>query len=118
MNKKQVQKLVNLVRGAMKILSKQMVDMENAIGVDTWYQTKEGAVRALTYGFENPEVTPLLVNIHGSGFVMGSAAMDDPFMMQFVEKCNVKLNKIAAPQPWQAIAQRFCSIPVCRSVNF
>ena len=52
MNKKQVQKLVNLVRGAMKILSKQMVDMENAIGVDTWYQTKEGAVRALTYGFE------------------------------------------------------------------
>ena len=22
------------------------------------------------------------------------------------------LNKIAAPQPWQAIAQRFCSIPV------
>ena len=35
MNRKQVQRLVNLVRGAMKILSKQMVDMENAIGVDT-----------------------------------------------------------------------------------
>ena len=94
MNRKQVQRLVNFVRGAMKILSKQMVDMENAIGVDTWYQTKEGPVRALTYGFENPEVTPLLVNIHGSGFVMGSAAMDDPFMMQFVEKCNVKVINI------------------------
>ena len=66
MSRKQVQRLVNLVRGVMKILSKQMVDMENAIGVDTWYQTMEGPVRALTYGFENPEITPLLVNIHGN----------------------------------------------------
>ena len=30
----------------------------------------------------------------------------------------MKLNKIAAPQPWQAIAQRFCSISVCRVALF
>ena len=27
------------------------------------------------------------------------------------------LNKIAMPQPWQAIAQRFCSIKICREAT-
>lgn len=93
-SRKNTQRLVNIIRGGMKLFAKQMVDMENAIGKDTWYPTEKGSVRALTYGFENTEVTPLLVNIHGSGFVMGSAAMDDPFMPQFVEKCNVKVISI------------------------
>ncbi len=94
MSKKRTQTLVNTVRGAMKLFAPQMVDMTKAIGKDTRFETSKGSVRALTYGFENPEVTPLLVNIHGSGFVMGSAAMDDPFMMQFVEKCGVKVINI------------------------
>lgn len=92
--RKQIQRQVNFIRGIMKIAAKQMVDMESTIGVDTWFETEKGRVRVFTYGFENIEVTPLLVNIHGSGFTMGSAAMDDPFMMQFVEKCNVKVISI------------------------
>ena len=30
--------------------------------------------------------------------------------MMPIQADNFQLNKIAAPQPWQAIAQRFCSI--------
>lgn len=91
---KKTQLFVNLIRGAMKLAAPQMVDMERAIGTDTWFDTAAGRVRALIYGFEDQTVKPLLVNIHGSGFTMGSAAMDDPFMMQFVEKCGVKVISI------------------------
>jgi len=81
----------------MKIGAKQMVDMNHTIGSLSSFETEEGTVRALTYGFENTEVKPLLINIHGSGFVVGSAAMDDPFMTQFVEECNVKVINIDYP---------------------
>lgn len=93
-SKKRTQMLVNMVRGAMKLFAPQMVDMTKAVGKDTWFETEVGKVRALTYGFENQAVEPLLVNIHGSGFTLGSAVMDDPFMMQFVEKCGVKVINI------------------------
>ena len=92
--RKQIQRRVNFIRGIMKIAAKHMVDMENTIGADTWFETEKGKVRTLTYGLENADVTPLLVNIHGSGFTLGSAAMDDPFMMQFVERCHVKVISI------------------------
>ena len=94
LTRKQIQSRVDFIRGMMKLFAKQMIDMESTIGTDTWFDTEKGKVRALTYGFEDSSVKPLLVNIHGSGFTMGSAAMDDPFMMQFVEKCGVKVISI------------------------
>lgn len=89
--RRKTQRMVNLVRGGMRLFAPQMVDMSKAIGTDVWFETAKGKVRALTYGFDNPAIAPLLVNIHGSGFTLGSAAMDDPFMMQFVEKCGIKV---------------------------
>lgn len=94
LTRKQIQRRVNFIRKMMKIFANQMVDFENAIGTDAWFDTDMGKVRTLTYGFADTTVKPLLVNIHGSGFTMGSAAMDDPFMMQFVEKCDVKVVSI------------------------
>lgn len=85
---------VKLIRKLMGIVQKSPATMENAVGTDTWFDTAEGSVRALTYGFDNPEVKPLIVNIHGSGFTIGSAAMDDPFMMRFVDNCNAKVISI------------------------
>lgn len=93
-SEKQIRRRVNLIRAVMKLAAGQMTDMEHAVGTDTWYHTEKGRVRALSYGFDNKAVTPLLINIHGSGFTMGSAAMDDPFMMQFVDKCGVKVISI------------------------
>ncbi|MCR4843295.1 MAG: alpha/beta hydrolase [Eubacterium sp.] len=95
--REQIQRRVNAVRFVLRLTSKQMVDMEHTIGDLVTYETDEGPVRALTYGFEVEDKRPLVVNIHGSGFVMGSAAMDDPFMMQFVEKCGVKVISIDYP---------------------
>ncbi len=93
----QIGRRVNVVRFLMKIGARQMVDMDHTIGSPVTFDTEEGPVRALTYGFENIEVKPLLIDIHGSGFVLGSAAMDDPFMTQFAEECNVKVINIDYP---------------------
>ena len=52
--------------------------------------TQVGPVRALVYGFDRPEVLPLFVNIHGGGFTLGSAEMDDPFMPRVAAGAGVK----------------------------
>lgn len=93
----QIQRKVNLIRSAMKLGGGQMMDLSKTTGQLMSFETDKGTVRALAYGFEDPEVKPLLVNMHGSGFVMGSAAMDDPFMLQFVENCGVKVLSIDYP---------------------
>lgn len=91
LNLKQIKRRVGFIRFILKFGAKQMVDMKNTIGKKVDFETEKGVVSGLTYGFENKNVTPLLVNFHGSGFTLGSAGMDDPFMMQFVEKCAVKV---------------------------
>ncbi len=52
----QIQRRVNMVRIMMRIGAKQMVDMNHTIGHLAFFDTEEGTVRALTYGFENTEV--------------------------------------------------------------
>jgi len=89
--REKIQKKVNTIRKLMAFGAKEMVDMKHAHGKDTWFDTEVGKVRALTYGFESSKVKPLLIDIHGGGFVLGTAAMDDPFMMQFVDQCGVKV---------------------------
>ncbi len=96
-SRQQIQRWVNFIRSLMKLGASQMVDLSGAVGKLVTFETDAGAVPALCYGFDDSAVRPLLVNIHGSGFVLGSAAMDDPFMMQFVEKCGVKVLNIDYP---------------------
>lgn len=116
LSREKLQKKVNLIRRIMSFCAKEMMDMAAAIGDDVWYDTDVGKVRALAYGFDDPAVKPLLVNIHGSGFVLGSAAMDDPFMMQFVDQCGVKVISIdytLSPEVMYPVAQDQC-YAVCR----
>ncbi len=96
-SRQQIQRRVNAIRLLMRIGARQMVDLTDTIGRPVVYDTGSSAVRALAYGFDDPQVRPLLINMHGSGFVLGSAAMDDPFMTQFVENCGVKVLSIDYP---------------------
>ena len=116
MSREKLQKRVNMIRKIMSFRSRSMMDMTHAIGDDVWYDTDAGKVRALAYGFDDAAVKPLLISIHGSGFVLGSAAMDDPFMMQFVEQCDVKVISIdytLSPEVMYPVAQDQC-YAVCR----
>ena len=88
--------------------------------LDVW-NTVEGPVKVLTYGLEDPEVKPLLVDIHGGGFATGSAAMDDRYMHQFVYECGVKAVSIdysLAPENRFPIALEECYATVaCAKAN-
>lgn len=53
---------------------------------------------------------------HGGGFVMGNPEMDDPFMMQFVEKCGVKVISIdytLSPDVMFPVALEECHAVIC-----
>ncbi|MCL2808796.1 MAG: alpha/beta hydrolase [Treponema sp.] len=70
-------------------------------GKELFLNTDEGKVRVLTYNLENESTLPLFVNIHGGGFILGSAEMDDPYMMNVALNANVKIINIdysLAPQ--------------------
>ncbi len=97
LTRRQLQRRVDLARFVMRLGAGRMTDMDRAVGTQESFPTDKGPVRALCYGFDREEVRPLLINIHGSGFVLGSAAMDDPFMTQFVEECGVKVISIDYP---------------------
>lgn len=48
-----------------------------AEGRERTVDTRRGKVRVLEYGFDVTETQPLFVDLHGGGFVLGSADMDE-----------------------------------------
>ena len=64
------------------------------VGVEQFLPTDEGPVRVLTYNMDHPERLPLYVNIHGGGFVLGNAEIDDPFMPNIANRAKVKIINI------------------------
>ena len=90
--REKILKKMHFMRKMTAFMDKRMAG--SIVGKERILPTEKGNVRTLTYGFENPETQPVLVDIHGGGFVMGNPEMDDPFMMQFVEKCGVKVISI------------------------
>ena len=92
MSREKIQKKMHFMRKMTAFMDKRMAG--SIVGKERILPTEKGNVRTLTYGFGNPKTQPVLVDIHGGGFVMGNPEMDDPFMMQFVEKCGVKVISI------------------------
>lgn len=64
---------------------------KNRAGKEMFLDTDSGKVRVLAYNLDNPLRLPLLVDIHGGGFVLGHAEMDDTCMMNLTQKANIKI---------------------------
>ncbi len=58
--------------------------------------TDAGRVRVLRYNLDGPETLPLLTDMHGGGFILGHAEMDDPFMPKIAGAADVK-NRGSSP---------------------
>ncbi len=56
--------------------------------------TSFGDVRALTYGFEDKEVKPLFIGLHGGGFVLGNPEMDEVINKEFIRDRKYKILSI------------------------
>ena len=111
----QLQKKVNRIRGlmafVMNVSDKILRKPGNIVGREMILDTDAGKVKVLAYNLDNSETLPLFVNIHGSGFTIGDAGMDDPFMMNIAEKANVKIISIdysLAPEAPFPIALNEC----------
>ncbi len=92
MSREKIQKKMNFMRKMTAFMDKRNAGA--IVGKEKFLPTEKGNIRTLTYGFEKAEKLPLLVDIHGGGFVMGRPEMDDPYLMQFVENCGVKVISI------------------------
>jgi len=56
--------------------------------------TEFGKVRTLGYGFENREKAPVFFDLHGGGFVLGSADMDEAMNIEFNRQVGCKVISI------------------------
>jgi len=56
--------------------------------------TEFGKVRTLWYGFENPETAPLFFDLHGGGFILGSADMDETMNLELNRQVGCKVISI------------------------
>ena len=68
------------------------------VGVSKFIDTSHGKVRVLEYGFESAETSPLFIDMHGGGFVLGSADMDEPMCVYFREQTGAKIISIDYPK--------------------
>jgi acetyl esterase len=61
---------------------------------EIFVDTEFGKVRTLWYGFENPEIAPLFFDLHGGGFILGSADMDEALNLAFTQQIGCKIISI------------------------
>ena len=83
----------------MQALMRSAVKLKPAkAGASRLIDTSHGKVRVLEYGFDSPETAPLFVDMHGGGFVLGSADMDEPMCVYFREQTGAKIISIDYPK--------------------
>ena len=72
----------------------QTVTRGNPGGEEVWLDTGLGKVRTLWYGLENSQPAPLYFDLHGGGFLLGTAAMDDEMNLELQGRVGCKIISI------------------------
>lgn len=65
-----------------------------ALRREVFVETEYGKVRTLWYGFENPAPAPIFFDLHGGGFILGSADMDQAFNLELSRRVGCKIISI------------------------
>ena len=108
----QIQRKVNLYRFLIPIFGRKMMGIGGKpAGKELFLDTEAGRVRVLAYGLDIAERLPLFVNLHGSGFTIGHAEMDDRFMPAIARRANVKILSVdysLAPEAMFPVALNEC----------
>ncbi len=76
--------------------------------------TSYGNVRTLTYGFEESDVRPLFIGLHGGGFVLGNPEMDEVINNEFIRDGKFKILSIeyakAPAKPYPAALEQIYEV--------
>jgi len=82
----------------MRFFTKIQSLVTKRIGKVRFVETSQGRIKVLEYGFDSTETAPLYIDMHGGGFILGSADMDEVMNLYFKEKANVKIISIDYPK--------------------
>ncbi|MBW4081983.1 alpha/beta hydrolase [Paenibacillus sp. S150] len=93
-SREQLQKKVRLIKWLAAHSTKAGRIGKKRNGKELFLDTVEGKIRVLAYNMEGSENLPLFINIHGGGFILGRAEMDDPYLMNVADKAKVKILSI------------------------
>jgi acetyl esterase len=97
MPNKQTKKAIGLQK-LMSLYTKKAARKANKHSRERFVATSYGEVRVREYGFEIDDITPLFINMHGGGFVVGCPELDDFMCRFFKEKTGVKIISIDYPK--------------------
>lgn len=85
-----LQKITDLISSAIRRKYRKFVTERNI-------QTSHGVIRIIEFGFEEDTISPLFIDLHGSGFVLQRADVDTPINLKIREKANIKIASIDYP---------------------
>ena len=61
-------------------------------------ETRFGKTRTVWYGFENKAPSPLLIDLHGGGFILGSPEMDEKMNIRWSQALGCRIISIDYPK--------------------
>ncbi len=96
-HEKSVKKALKLQK-ITQILNKIHRMKDKLIGKENFINTSFGNIRVLEYGFEDFNLSPLFIDMHGGGFIMMSADIDEYMNLKFQKKLNIKIISIDYPK--------------------
>ncbi|MFC5470944.1 alpha/beta hydrolase [Cohnella suwonensis] len=89
-------KRAKLIRGLMRVVLKlaKIGPKNKSKRTEIYIDTEFGKVRTLWYGFQNKETAPIYFDLHGGGFILGSADMDEEMNLELTKQVGCKIISI------------------------
>lgn len=95
LTREQYAKRAKILRKLMGIYLKlQSLGYRNPLREEKFIETEFGRVRTLWYGFQGTEMAPVYFDLHGGGFVLGSADMDERMNSELHRQVGCKIISI------------------------
>ena len=99
MNEKKKKQLIKKCKRTQRLMRFYAWSKRNkSAGLRRFINTKSGKVWIYEYGFDNPETTPLFIDLHGGGFVLGCAELDEKKCVQFWKTAGIRVVNIDYPK--------------------
>ncbi|MDR3216832.1 MAG: alpha/beta hydrolase [Clostridiaceae bacterium] len=98
MTREKMIKKGKLIKRILALITKLRIMKPKTVGQEKWIDTSRGKIRVLEYGVNSAEVEPLYVDMHGGGFILLSADIDEPMNLYLREKTKVKIISIDYPK--------------------
>ena len=91
-------RLQKMEKMASRAMYHAMIKRNKALRKEVIMETRHGHTRTVWYGFENPSPGPLLIDLHGGGFILGSPEMDERMNIEWSRLLGCRIISIDYPK--------------------